>query len=122
MVFFNEFLAILRKKEYTSKEVQKYFNRLLKVDKKKQCHNCGKNLNRFMTKIVRRCFCYFCMEYVCDRDCLSDEKFVIARGFNLEYDLSKRSVCSSAAMFLNRRNYLKIRSNNPMIALQDQLF
>lgn len=53
------------------------------------------------------------MEYVCDRDCLSDENFIIPRNFNLEYDLKRRPVCSTAAMFLNKRNYLKIESANP---------
>lgn len=75
-----------------------------------------------MTKIIKRCFCHFCIEYVCDRDCLSDEKFVIARNFNLEYDLTKRTVCSSAAMFLNRRNYIKIRPSHPQISMQDGLY
>lgn len=75
-----------------------------------------------MVKVVRRCFCYFCMEYVCDRDCLSDETFVIPRNFNLEYDLRKRPVCSTASMFLNRRNYLKIDNIHPQITLQDSFY
>ena len=93
-----------------------------KVDKKTCCHNCGKKINRFMTKIVRRCFCYYCMDYVCSKGCLSDETFIIPRNFNLEYDLKKRPVCQAASMHLNRKNYLKISHAHPQIALHDQLY
>lgn len=67
--------------------------------------------------IIKRCYCYFCMEYVCDKGCVSDEKFIIPRLFNLDYDLKKRSVCQSAAMFLNRNNILRIPNNHPQVAL-----
>jgi hypothetical protein len=54
---------------------------------KKNCHNCGDKINLFMVKVIKRTFCYYCMEYVCDKDCISDEKYVIPRGFNIDFDL-----------------------------------
>jgi superfamily II helicase len=113
VIFFNEFIQILKRKEYNSKEVEKYFTRLGKIDRKNLCHHCGKKINRFLAKFVRRNFCHFCMDYVCSRDCLSDEQFVIPRNFNIDYDLKKRPVCYSAAMLLNRNNYIKIPSSHP---------
>lgn len=63
--------------------------------------------------MIRRCFCNFCMEYVCSKECISGEKFTLPRSFNLEYDQDEKSVCQLAAMFLNRRNYLKIANSHP---------
>lgn len=88
VVFFNEFLTILKRKEYNSYEVHKFFKKITnRFNNKLNCHNCGKDLTTFMTKYIKRCNCYFCMEYVCSKDCLSEEKFVIPRLFNLSYDL-----------------------------------
>jgi hypothetical protein len=86
IVFFNEFLKLLTRKEYTSLNVQRFFKQISsRINKKKNCHNCGKAFE--LAKIFKRCFCNFCMEYVCSKECLSNEKFVIPRSFNLEYDL-----------------------------------
>ena len=44
IVFFNEFLNILKRKEYTAHEVHKFFRKIThRFDKKQlKCHNCGK--------------------------------------------------------------------------------
>ena len=88
VVFFNEFRNLLKRKEYTHGEVKKYFAKMDKFNFKDNCHNCGKKYSLFLAKTFKRTFCNFCMEYVCDKDCLCEEKFVIPRNFNLEYDLS----------------------------------
>ncbi len=108
VVFFNEYRNLLKRKEYTHLEVKKYFASMPKANFKKVCHNCGKNYILMMAKLIKRTFCNFCLEYVCDKDCLNEEKFIIPRNFNIEYDLSKKHVCRKAAVLLNRRNYLKI--------------
>lgn len=122
LLFFNEFIHIYKRREYTATIVDKYFKRLTQIDNKKQCHVCGDTLSFFKTKVMKRCFCYFCLEYVCDKKCLSDETFIIPRNFNIDFDLRKRPVCESAAMLLNRNNYLKIEYMHPQVRLQEPLF
>jgi hypothetical protein len=108
VAFFNEYRNLLKRKEYTHVEVKKYFESMPKANFKKVCHNCGKNYMLFMSKLIKRSFCNFCLEYVCDKDCLCEEKFIIPRNFNIEYDLNTKHVCRKAAVLLNRKNYIKI--------------
>ena len=114
IVFFNEFMTILKRKEYNSFEVHRFFKKITnRFNNKSLCHNCGKDLTSFMTKYIKKCFCHFCMENVCSKECLSSEKFVIPRLFNLQYDLEQKQVCMQSSMFLNRRCYLKIANSHP---------
>lgn len=122
LLFFNEFIHIFKRKEYCSQAVEKYFKRLTSIDTKKYCHVCGKQMNMLKTRLINRCFCYFCMEYVCDKQCLSDETFIIPRSFNIDFDLRKKPVCQSAAMLLNRNNYIKIENNHPQVGVQQSLY
>lgn len=75
-----------------------------------------------MSKFLKRCYCNFCMNYVCEKECISEEKFIIPRKFNLEFDLKEKQVCRLAAIFLTRRNYIKITQSNPQVTLQDSLY
>ena len=114
IVYFNEFLGILRRKEYNSNQVHRFFRKInRRWNPKKLCHMCGKQMNSLLTQVLQKCFCSFCMEYVCSAGCLSKEKFIIPRLFNLNYDMQEKPVCQLAAVFLQRKNIIKIKSQHP---------
>lgn len=88
VIFFNEYRNLLKRKEYTHYEVKKYMASLPKIDATKNCHQCGKKFNLFLAKLFKRGFCNFCMQYVCEKSCLHEEKFMIPRNCNISFDLS----------------------------------
>lgn len=53
IIYFNEFFKLIRKKEYVPSEVDKFFKKLLRVDIKKKCHNCGKKMNRLAAQLFK---------------------------------------------------------------------
>ena len=72
--------------------------------------------------LLKKQFCHFCMEDVCSRECLAEEKFVVPRLFTLKFELEQKSVCKHAAIFLTRKTYVKISNKHPQIMLRQQLF
>ena len=67
-------------------------------------------------------YCHFCMHRVCSPECLSEEKYVIPRLFNVSYNIQKVSVCKKAGTFLSKQNYLRIDHKNPQVVLRDEFF
>lgn len=62
------------------------------------------------------------MHRVCSPECLSEEKYVIPRLFNVSYNIQKVPVCKKAGTFLSKQNYLRIDHKNPQVVLRDEFF
>ena len=53
IVFFNEYLGLLRRKEYNSNQVHRFFKKInRRWNPKKLCHMCGKQMNSLLTQVV----------------------------------------------------------------------
>ena len=93
------------------------------------CHSCRKweiparsvFSRMFNSESDSALYCHFCMQRVCSVECVSEDKFVIPRLFNIEYDLRQHHVCTKAGSFLSKHNFVKIHNKSPQVALHLEL-
>ena len=98
------------------------FYKGLKDLKDARCHSCKAAPLSFLTKSLKKHYCFFCLGVVCSPGCLSGDKFVIQRLFNTSFDLEPKSVCQVASNFLRSKNYLRLTISHPKVRQEQVLY